>query len=256
MILAIDIGNTNIVIGCIEGERVCFAERVSTNLSNTELEYVVKIRTLFELYHIGMEDITGSIISSVVPPLNNIVKSALEKMFHKTPLLVGPGVKTGLNILMDNPGQLGSDLVVNAVAGLHYYGAPIIMIDMGTATTISVVDDKKNYVGGMILPGAKVSLDSLVNRTSQLPRISLEAPKKVVGRNTIDCMKSGIVMGQAACLDGMIERIYDELGYEAPVVATGGLSGSIVPYCKRDIICDNELTLKGLGIIYRKNTEE
>ena len=256
MILAIDIGNTNIVIGCIEKEQVRFVERVSTNLSKTELEYVVEIRTLFDLYRISIEDIDGSIISSVVPPLNNIVKAALQKLFHRTPLLVGPGVKTGLNILMDNPGQLGSDLVVNAVAGLHYYGAPIIMIDMGTATTISVVDDKKNYIGGMILPGVKVSLESLVNRTSQLPRISLEAPRRVIGKNTIECMKSGIVMGQAACLDGMIERIFDELGYEAPVVATGGLSGSIVPYCKQKIIYDNELTLKGLGIIYHKNIEE
>ena len=255
MILAIDIGNTNIVIGCIDGERVCFVERASTNLAKTELEYVVEFRTLFELYHIGMEDITGSIISSVVPPLNNIIKTGLEKMFHQAPLVVGPGVKTGLNILMDNPAQLGSDLVVNAVAGLHYYGAPIIMIDMGTATTISVVDEKKNYIGGMILPGVKVSLDSLVNRTSQLPKISLEPPKRVIGKNTIDCMKSGIVMGQAACLDGMIERIYDELGYEAPVVATGGLAGSIVPYCKKKIVCDNELTLKGLGLIYHKNVE-
>ncbi len=255
MILAIDIGNTNIVLGCIDGERVCFVERVSTNLSKTELEYVVEFRTLLELYRIGVEDITGSIISSVVPPLNNVVKTGLEKMFHQTPLLVGPGLKTGLNILMDNPAQLGSDLVVNAVAGLHYYGAPIIMIDMGTATTISVVDEKKNYIGGMILPGVKVSLDSLVNRTSQLPKISLEPPKKVIGRNTIDCMKSGIVMGQAACMDGMIERIYDELGYEAPVVATGGLAGSIVPYCKKKIVCDNELTLKGLGLIYRKNVD-
>ena len=247
MILAVDIGNTNIVIGCMDGEKVCFVERVSTNQANTELEYVVEFRALFDLYRIGVEDITGSIISSVVPPLNNIVKSSLEKLFHQTPLVVGPGLKTGLNILMDNPAQLGSDLVVNAVAGLHYYGAPIIMIDMGTATTISVVDDRKNYIGGMILPGVKV--------TSQLPRISLEPPKKVIGRNTIDCMKSGIVMGQAACLDGMIERIYDELGYEAPVVATGGLAESIVPHCKRKIVCDNELTLKGLGLIYRRNVE-
>ncbi len=157
---------------------------------------------------------------------------------------------------MDNPAQVGSDLIVNAVAGLQYYGAPIILIDMGTATTISVVDEKKNYVGGMILPGVKVSLDSLVNRTSQLPKISLEAPKKVVGKNTIDCMKSGIVMGQAACLDGMIERIFEELGYEAAVVATGGLAGCIVPHCKKKIIHDNELTLKGLGLIYRKNAEQ
>ncbi len=200
MILAVDIGNTNIVIGCIEQEKIHFVERVSTNISNTELEYVVSFKTLLDLYGIEVKSITGCIIASVVPPLNNVVKTAMEKLLRISPLLVGPGVKTGLNILMDNPGQVGSDLIVNAVAGLQYYGAPIILIDMGTATTISVVDEKKNYIGGMILPGVKVSLDSLVNRTSQLPKISLEAPKKVIGRNTIDCMKSGIVMGQAALL--------------------------------------------------------
>lgn len=256
MILAVDIGNTNIVIGCIEGEKVRFVERVSTDLSKTELEYAVEFKTLFDLYRIGIEDITGSIISSVVPPLNNIVRSAMEKLLRVRPLLVGPGVKTGLNILMDNPGQVGSDLIVNAVAGLHYYGAPLIIIDMGTATTISVVDAKKNYVGGMIIPGVKVSLESLVNRTSQLPRISLEAPKKLIGKNTIECMKSGIVIGQAAQMDGMIERIREELGSQATAVATGGLAGCIIPHCKNQIICDNELTLKGLGIIYRKNTEQ
>ncbi len=255
MILAVDIGNTNIVIGCIEQEKVYFVERVSTNISKTELEYVVEFKTLLDLYKIKVKEITGCIIASVVPPLNNIVKSAMEKLLHISPLLVGPGVKTGLNILMDNPGQVGSDLIVNAVSALKYYGAPIIIIDMGTATTISVVDDKKNYVGGMILPGVKVSLESLVNRTSQLPRISVEAPKKIIGKNTIDCMKSGIVMGQAACLDGMIERIWEELGYQAPVVATGGLSGCIIPYCKKEIIYDNELTLKGLDVIYRKNAD-
>lgn len=170
-------------------------------------------------------------------------------------MIVGPGLKTGLNILMDNPAQVGSDLIVNAVAGLKHYGAPLIIIDMGTATTISVVDDKKNYIGGMILPGVKVSLDSLVNRTSQLPKISLEAPRKIIGKNTIDCMKSGIIMGQAASMDGMVERVWDELGYHAKAVATGGLAGCIVPYCRHEIIYDNELTLKGLGIIYRKNVE-
>ncbi len=256
MILALDIGNTNIVIGCMEKDRAYFVERVSTNSSKTELEYVVDFKTLLDLYQIKMENITGCIVASVVPPLNNIVTAALKKLLHVSPLLVGPGIKTGLNILMDNPGQLGSDLVVNAVAGLHYYGAPIIMIDMGTATTISVVDNRKNYIGGMILPGVRVSLDSLVNRTSQLPRISLEAPKKIIGKNTIDCMKSGIIMGQASCIDGMIERIWDLLGYQAQVVATGGLAGCIVPYCKKKIVYDNELTLKGLEIIYRKNTEQ
>lgn len=255
MILALDIGNTNIVIGCMEKDRAYFVERVSTNSSKTELEYVVDFKTLLDLYQIKMENITGCIVASVVPPLNNIVTAALKKLLHVSPLLVGPGIKTGLNILMDNPGQLGSDLVVNAVAGLHYYGAPIIMIDMGTATTISVVDNRKNYIGGMILPGVRVSLDSLVNRTSQLPRISLEAPKKIIGKNTIDCMKSGIIMGQAACIDGMIDRIWDELGYQAPVVATGGLACHIVPCCKKKITCDNELTLKGLEIIYKKNMD-
>lgn len=255
MILALDIGNTNIVIGCMEGTACSFVERVSTNHFKTELEYVVDFKTVLELYRIPMGDITGCIVASVVPPLTNIVTSALKKLLHVTPLLVRPGVKTGLNILIDNPGQLGTDLIVNAVAGLQYYGAPLILIDLGTATTISVVDQNKNYIGGMILPGVQVSLDSLVNRTSQLPRISLEPPKKLIGTNTIDCMKSGIIMGQASCLDGMIERIWDEMGTQTTVVATGGLASSIVPYCRKKVICDNELTLKGLEIIYRKNEE-
>ncbi len=255
MILAIDIGNTNIVIGCTQREKVHFVERVSTNISKTELEYVVEFKTLFDLYRIKTQDITGCIIASVVPPLVNIVKSAMIKLLHITPLIVGPGIKTGLNILMDNPAQLGADLIVNAVAALKYYGAPAVIIDMGTATTISVVDDKKNYVGGMILPGVRISLDALESRTSQLPRISLEAPKKVIGKNTIDCMKSGIIMGQAASMDGMIQRIRAELGYSFCVVATGGLAGCIVPYCREKVIYDEELTLKGLDIIYRKNTE-
>ncbi len=255
MILAIDIGNTNIVIGCTQEEQVHFVERVSTNTSKTELEYVVEFKTLFDLYRIKMEEITGCIISSVVPPLTNIVKAAMQKLLRTTPMVVGPGLKTGLNILMDNPAQVGSDLIVNAVAALKYYEAPIIIIDMGTATTISVVDQKKNYVGGMILPGVRISLDTLTSRTSQLPRISLEAPKKIIGKNTIDCMKSGIILGQASCLDGMIGRIREELGYPLNVVATGGLAGCIVPHCRETIVCDNELTLKGLDIIYRKNAE-
>lgn len=255
MILAIDIGNTNIVIGCIEKEKIYFVERTSTNISKTELEYMVEFKMLLELYQIKVKEITGCIIASVVPPLINIVRASLEKLLRISPMIVGPGLKTGLNILMDNPAQVGSDLIVNAVAGLKHYGAPLIIIDMGTATTISVVDDKKNYIGGMILPGVKVSLDSLVNRTSQLPKISLEAPRKIIGKNTIDCMKSGIIMGQAASMDGMVERVWDELGYHAKAVATGGLAGCIVPYCRHEIIYDNELTLKGLGIIYRKNVE-
>ncbi len=256
MILAIDIGNTNLVIGCIEGEKICFEERLSTNISKTELEYVVDFITILNLHQIEKESITGCIVASVVPPLNTVVKSAIEKLLHISPIFVGPGVKTGLNIAIDNPASVGADLIVNAVAGLQEYGAPLVMIDMGTATTITVLDEKKNYIGGIILPGLRVSLEALVNSTSQLPRISLEAPKKVIARNTVDSMKSGMVIGQAAEMDGLIDRIWEELNMETPVVASGGLAGFIVPHCRKKIILDNELTMKGLGIIYRKNVEE
>lgn len=253
MILAVDIGNTNIVVGGFDQDKVIFVERVSTDISKTELEYVVEFHALIDIYNIDMNKVTGAIISSVVPPLNNTIKAAIKKFFGIDALLVGPGVKTGINIYMDNPASVGADLIVNAVAGLEKYGAPLIIIDMGTATTISVVDNKKNYVGGTIMPGVRVSLDSLVNRTSQLPKISLEAPNKVIGKNTIDCMKSGIIMGQAASMDGMIDRVWDELGYETKVIATGGLASSIIPNCRHDIIVDDELTLVGLKIIYEKN---
>lgn len=255
MILAVDIGNTNIVIGCIDGDEIAFVERVSTDVSKTELEYVVEFKALLDLYDIKKEQIDGGIISSVVPPLNRAIVTAMEKFFSISPMLVGPGIKTGMNIVMDNPATVGADLIVNAVAGLKCYGAPLIMIDMGTATTVSVLDDKNNYIGGTIMPGVRVSLDSLVNRTSQLPRIALEAPKNVIGRNTIDCMKSGIIIGQAASMDGMIDRIWDELGYKTKVVATGGLAATIIPDCRHDIIIDNELTLKGLKFIYDKNLD-
>lgn len=253
MILAIDMGNTNIVIGCIDDDKIHFTERVSTDTSKTELEYAVLIKTVIELYDIQKSEITGAIISSVVPPLVNILKRAIEKLLLVTPLVVGPGVKNGLNILMDNPKQMGADLVVDAVAGIHEYGAPLIIIDMGTATTICVIDKKKNYIGGMILPGVKVSMESLATKTSQLPSISLERPKKVIGTNTIDCMESGIVYGQAACLDGLIDQIESELGYQTTVVATGGLAKVIIPNCNKKIILDDELLLKGLKLIYDKN---
>lgn len=256
MILAVDIGNTNLVIGCLKKDKVLFVERLSTNTSNTELEYLVNLKTLLDLYNIDITSIRGSIVSSVVPPLDNIICAALEKLLHSKPLLVGPGVKTGINILMDNPSSVGSDLIVNAVAGVADYGAPLIMIDMGTATTISMVDKKGSYIGGMIIPGVRVSLDSLTSRTSRLPRISLEVPKKLIGKNTVDCMKSGIIHGQASMLDGMIDRIREDMGEEVPVVATGGLSHKIIPYCRHEIIYDEQLTLKGLGLIYRKNTEK
>lgn len=253
MILAIDIGNTNIVIGCVEQGEIQFVERISTDHSKTELEYAVLVKTIFDIHHIEAHQIEGGIISSVVPPLTNIVKSAVEKLSDANFLIVGPGVKTGLNILMDDPRSVGADLIVDAVAGIQNYGTPLILIDMGTATTISVIDPNGSYIGGMIIPGIRKSLDGLVEGTAQLPAISLEAPKRVVAKDTIDAMKSGIVLGTASMMDGQIERIEDELGYSCKVVATGGLAKSIIPLCKRKVIIDDGLLLKGLDIIYHKN---
>ncbi len=253
MVLAIDMGNTNIVIGCIAQEKILFVERLCTDLSKTELEYAIGFKTVLELYGIESKDIEGAIISSVVPPLTHIVEAAVAKIIGKKAMVVGPGIKTGLNILMDDPKGVGADLIVDAVAGISKYGAPLIIVDMGTATTISVIDQNKNYIGGMIIPGLKVSLESLVNRTSQLTRISMDPPKKVIGKNTVDSMKSGIILGNASMLDGMLDRIMDELGYQAKVIATGGLAGVLIPLCKHDVIIDDELLLKGLSIIYNKN---
>ena len=253
MILAIDIGNTNIVVGCIDQEKTYFIERLSTVRTKTELEYAVDLKTVVDIYHIKRTDIEGCIISSVVPQITNAVKLAAEKVLHKEPMVLGPGVKTGLNIMMDNPGQLGADLVANAVAGIHEYPLPLAIIDMGTASTVSVVDEKKHYVGGMIFPGMGVSLDALTAHASQLSGISIEAPKRIIGKNTIECMKSGVIYSNAAALDGIVDRIEEELGQKITVVATGGLARKIVPHCRRDILLDEDLLLKGLLIIYEKN---
>ncbi|MSS64687.1 type III pantothenate kinase [Velocimicrobium porci] len=256
MVLAIDMGNTNIVIGCIDDEKIHFVERMSTDSSKTELEYAISIKNVLELYSIDVKRIEGIIISSVVPPLLNVIRRAAEKVVNKKASVVGPGVKTGLNILMDNPASVGSDMIVSAVAALREYEPPIIFVDMGTATTISVIDKKGNYVGGAILPGVNTSLNALVSNTAQLPRISMEAPRRIIGKNTIECMKSGIVVGNAACIDGMIERIEEELNQKAVVLATGGIASSIIPHCKHEIIIDEALLLKGLKIIFDKNKPE
>ena len=252
-------GNTNIVIGCVDEEKVLFEERLATDLSKTELEYVVIFKTVLELYGIEKEKVTGAIISSVVPQLVNIIKSAVYKLIKVEPMVVGPGVKTGLNILMDEPRRVGSDLIVDAVAAINNYGTPLIVIDMGTATTMSVIDRKGNYIGGVIMPGIKVSVDSLVSRTAQLQRISLDAPDKVIGKNTNNCMKSGVIYGNASCIDGMIDRLAEEMGEglsDIKVVATGGLARVILPQCRHNIIQDDELLLKGLKIIYDKNCDK
>lgn len=255
IILAIDIGNTNIVIGCISINQTYFVERISTNLTKTDLEYAIDLKNILELHHIAFSQIHGSIISSVVPPISNTLRHSVEKILGAPPMIIGPGVRTELNITIENPSLLGSDLVVDAVAAIANYPLPLIIIDMGTATTMSVVDSHRNYIGGVIMPGVKVASASLSSHTSQLPKISLEAPKKTIGRNTTECMKSGAVLGNASMLDGMIERIEEELGQPATLVATGGLSRFIIPHCKHKILYDDALLLKGLLIIYQKNCD-
>ena len=256
MVLTIDIGNTNIVIGCFQGERLLFHERFSTDQEATSLEYATIFKETLDLHEINPGEIEGGILSSVVPSITRTVKEAAEKYIGTRILVVGPGIKTGIRRNVDDPAQQGSDLVVGAVAGVHYYPVPQILIDMGTATTVSVIDSSKAYIGKMILPGIAISLDALSSRTAQLPRISLDPPKKLIGSNTVDSMKSGILYGSAGALDGLIDRINEELGKTCTVVATGGLAGVIAPLCRHEIIMEEDLLLKGLLIIYEKNAKK
>lgn len=253
MILAIDIGNTNTVIGCCEDGKILFRETLSTAQTATPLEYAALIRTAFELNGSDHGKIDGGIISSEVPSLTLIVKEAVIRLTGVCPIVVGPGIKTGLSIMIDNPAQLGSGMVVNAAAGIKNYPLPLIIIDMGTATTLSVIDGKGNHIGGMIVPGLKVSLDSLVAKASQLPRIALEPPKRIIGRNTVECLKSGVLYGCAGMIDGLIDRINGEMNTVCTAVATGDAAGAVVPLCRSNIIMDDDLPLKGLMIIYEKN---
>jgi type III pantothenate kinase len=253
MLLAIDIGNTNIVIGCIKDEEIIFKARIATDRTRTSDQYGVEIKNMLEAFGLSREDIDDCIIASVVPPVFNSVQTGVLKVIGKQPMVVGPGLKTGLNIHVDIPSQVGSDLIVAAVAALAEYPAPLVLIDLGTATTIEVIEPENVFIGGLIFPGVMVSLDSLSANAAQLPGISLDKPKRVVGKNTVDCMRSGMMYGTAAMLDGLIDRIAEELGHESTVIATGGLAQFVIPLCKHEIILEKELLLKGLNIIYKKN---
>ena len=191
-----------------------------------------------------------------MPPVFNSVRTGVVKLIRKQPMVVGPGIKTGLNIQMDAPAQVGSDRIVIAVAALAEYEPPLTLLDLGTATTIEVVDRGNTYVGGCIIPGVRVSLEALTSRTAQLPGIRLDRPKKVIGKNTVDCMRSGIMYGTAAMLDGMLDRVEEELGYSTTVVATGGMAQFIAPLCRREMTLEKDLLLKGLNILYKKNLQE
>ena len=253
MVLAIDVGNTNIVIGCIEDDGGCRVFRMLSDLSKTEDEYAIGIKQILEFNGFDCNHFDGAIISTVVPPLLTVLKSAIRKLTGLEPIVVGAGIKTGLNILLDDPGTLAGDLVATSVAALATYKPPIIIFDMGTATTIAVIDGQGNYLGGALFPGVALSMNALASGTSQLPKVPIEPPAKVISSNTIDCMKSGAIYGTAAMIDGMIERMEAELGAAASAIATGGLSSKVIPYCKHEVIYDENLLLRGLGIIYEKN---
>lgn len=253
MILTIDIGNSNIVLGCVDGAKICLEARLRTDTTKTSDEYCIDVKTILEVHNVAAGDIEGAIIASVVPQVLNSMQTAIKKLIGKNSLVVGPGLKTGLNIQVENPGQTGADLVVGCVAALRLHEAPLIIIDMGTATTMTVVDKNGAMIGGIIAPGVKISLDALTDRTALLPGLQLDRPKKAIGRNTIDCMRSGIMLGSVCMIDGMIDRIEEELGYPATVIATGGISKFIVPMCRHQIIYDKDLITKGLAALYREN---
>ena len=254
MLLAIDIGNSNVVIGCLdENNRTTRLFRMVTDLKKTEDEYAAGMKTILEYSGVDFSEFEGAIICSVVPPLTEIFHMAVEKIIGCNALVVGAGIKTGLNILIENPTTLGSDLVAASVAAMSEYPLPVIVIDMGTATTMTVVDTGNRFLGGAIIPGVALSLNALSSGTSLLQKVPIEAPKKALSSTTIACMQSGAVYGNASLLDGMIDRLEQDLGKKTTVVATGGIAAKIIPHCTHEIIYDENLLLRGLGIIYRKN---
>lgn len=253
MLLVLDVGNTNITLGVFDDDRLVVESRIATNLKKMEDEYAMIFMDILKLYHLRREDITGAIFSSVVPTLDRPIRHAIRKVADVTPLQVGPGTKSGINIRIDNPRQLGADLLVGAVAAVAKYGAPCLVWDLGTATKVSVVDKDGAYRGGIIMPGVRTSLDSLSNAAALLPSVSIDTPPAVIGTNTVDCMASGTVFGTACTIDGLTDRIEAELGYPTHIVATGGLAGDIIPQCRREIPVDSSLLLEGLRLIYQKN---
>ena len=256
MILALDIGNSSIVIGGFSGRELLFTARLRTDNTKTSDEYCIDFMSVLEVHGHTREEVQGGIIASVVPQVTNACKTALRKLSHQEPLVVGPGLKSGLNLKIENPSHIGADLVVGAVAALQEHNPPMIVVDMGTATSMMVLDEAGALIGGSICPGVQVSLDALTSRTALLPGLQLDQPQRAIGKNTIECMRSGVMLGAASMLDGMVERMERELGRPACVVVTGRIAKFIQPLCRTPMIYDSNLTLKGISAIYQVNTEE
>lgn len=253
MLLALDIGNTNITLGVYDDEHLLFTARLATDKRRTADQYAIELHDIMRLGGIDSQHIEDAIICSVVPTVGASLTAAIGKLFDIVPLVLGPGVRTGLNIKIDDPAQLGADLAAGAVGALAEYNMPCVVIDLGTATTISVLDANGCFLGGSIAAGVGLTLRALCENTAQLPSINITAPPSVIGTNTADCMRSGLVLGTAAMIDGLIERISEKLGEMPTVVATGGLSREIIEHCKTDIIYNENLLLDGLYNIYNRN---
>ena len=253
MILAIDIGNTSIALGGFEGDKLKFVVRLSTDVKKTEDEYASKIMNILTIHNVTKENVEGAIISSVVPQLNSVMKSALRLVYDVDALMVCPGIKTGIGILCDSPSSVGADLICSCVAANTLYSSPALIIDIGTATKMIVTNKNGAFIGVSIIPGVMMGLKGLASGTAQLPQVGLEAPATVIGKNTVDCMKSGVIFGHASMMDGMIDRINAEVGEELPVIVTGGYASVIVPHCNHEMTTDEYLVLRGLNIIYQKN---
>lgn len=253
MLLVIDIGNTNIVMGCFRDDTILFKARIATDRARTSDQYGVEMTLMLETNGVRMHEIDDCVISSVVPPVFNAVRSGVVKIIGKQPMVVGQSLRTGLDLRVDDPSQVGADRIVVAVAALTRHKPPLILIDMGTATTVEVLEPGNLYLGGVIMPGTRISLDALTSRTAQLPGINLDTPGRVIGKNTVDCMRSGVMYGAAAMLDGVIDRMEEELGHPSTLIATGGIAPYIIPLCRHDILLERDLLLQGLNVIYQMN---
>lgn len=253
MLLVFDVGNTNIVLGLYDGDKMIYHWRAATNELKTADEYAASLGMMFQLDGVTFAMVTDIIISSVVPPVNPTLEYLCRRYFHVEPMMVGPGMKTGLNILYDNPRELGADRIVNAVAGITLYGGPLIIIDLGTATTFCAIDEKKRYLGGAVTPGIGISMEALFQRASKLPRIELTPASSVICKNTVSAMQSGIYYGAIGQVDGIVRRMKKEMGYkEIKVIATGGLADLIASQSETIDVIDPLLTLKGLYILFKK----
>ena len=240
MLVAVDIGNTNIVLGFLDGDTIAGTYRITTKANHTSDEYGLFLTEFLRMSGFQPSDVDDVIICSVVPKVMHSFRSSIVKFLDIDPMVVGPGIKTGLNIQMDDPASVGSDRIVIAVAALQEYKPPIILVDMGTATTMEVVDHGNTYLGGCIIPGVRVSAEALSSRASQLPGIQLDKPRRVIGKNTVECMRSGIMYGAAAMLDGMLDRMEEELGKRTTVVVTGGMAQFIAPLCRRKMMVEKD----------------